>query len=194
MAIKVVIDAGHGGSDPGAVNKKLGLKESELTLIMGQALSSILKARGYDVHNTRQDNKALDVNKSKDLSLRAKFANDWKADYFISIHYNSAGTDTAQGLEVWRGADSPSAFANHIGKALANRFPNMKYRKSSTGEYAKAKPRAEDLAVLKLSKMPSILIECAFINNNETIHWFLDANNVKKFAEAIADGIKTFNV
>lgn len=188
MAIRVVIDAGHGGSDPGAVNKKLGLKEAELTLAMGQALSSILKARGYDVRNTRQDSKALDVNKSKDLSLRAKIANDWAADYFVSIHYNASGTGKATGAEVFC-YKSPCGFAETVGLTIAKRFPSMVYRKSTSGNYAKS----GDYAVLRQTKMKAVLIECTFIDNDTDVLWFLDAGNVKKFAEAIADGIKAYN-
>lgn len=187
----IVIDSGHGGTDPGAVNKNLGLKESELALAMGQALSIVLKARGYDVRNTRQDSKALDVNKSKDLSLRAKLANDYKADCFVSIHYNSSAA-VASGMEVWHGASKSDAFSSSIGKMLANSFPQMKYRKNTSGGYSKAKPVEQDLAVLRLTKMPAALIECAFINNDNDIKWFLNPGNVKRFAEVIADGIEAY--
>lgn len=186
--LKIVADAGHGGTDPGAVNKSLGLREDVLALAMGQALSLVLKARGHNVRNTRQGQAALDSNKSKDLTLRAKLANDWGADYFVSIHYNASGTGKASGAEVYC-YQYPGALAESIGKSIAKSFPTMTYRKSTTGKYAKE----GNYAVLRQTKMQSALIECAFIDNSTDILWFLEPSNVKKFAEAVANGIEALN-
>ncbi|WP_229203842.1 N-acetylmuramoyl-L-alanine amidase family protein [Campylobacter anatolicus] len=82
----VVIDPGHGGSDPGAVNGNL--KEKIAVLNVGKKLGEILKSRGYKVHYTRTNDTFIN------LRSRTKFANDKNADLFVSIHANAAPNAT----------------------------------------------------------------------------------------------------
>ncbi len=105
--IRIVIDAGHGGKDPGVSGKFL-LKEKDITLDLARKTKQFLSTAGFNVYLTR--------NKDKDLTLleRSEFANHLKADLFISIHVNSAGiVEEANGLETYY-LDDKSAWGSRI--------------------------------------------------------------------------------
>ena len=87
--ITIVLDAGHGGSDPGAVSKSTGLKESDLNLQQTLILGNLLKANGFNVIYTRDK----DIYPS--LEERVNIANKINADLFISIHHDSAYPNTS---------------------------------------------------------------------------------------------------
>ena len=92
---KLVIDLGHGGYDPGAVGKG-GTKESDVVLKIGKYLESMLKEVDLDVRFTRMSDKYVS------LGDRVEFANNFGADYFLSIHINSASDSSVRGVEVWK--------------------------------------------------------------------------------------------
>lgn len=190
---KVVIDAGHGLPDPGAVNKGLSLTEESMALDVSQALSVLLKGEGYSVKNTRQDNKALSSNKSTDLAMRCNLANDWGADMFISIHFNSSGTGKASGCEVFRadtaGHDAKQ-LAESISSSITKAFPRMVFRRG-TGTLSKSDAQTAQgkTTVLRQTKMPAVLIECGFIDNDSDALWFVSKDNITSFVKAISRGI-----
>ena len=105
---RLVIDLGHGGHDPGAigVNKT---HESDVVLAIGKELNELLNGYELEVKFTRLSDVYLS------LSERAKIANDYKADYFLSIHINSAtdksvrGVKLSQKLSVLKNTDMPAA-------------------------------------------------------------------------------------
>jgi len=93
--MKIIIDAGHGGKDPGVDNWS-GVKEKDVTLDLARRTKQILKQSGFNVYLTR--------NEDKDLSLleRSELATHLKADLFVSIHVNSAGmVENANGIETY---------------------------------------------------------------------------------------------
>ena len=92
---KLVIDLGHGGYDPGAIGKG-GTKESDVVLKIGKHLDNMLEGIDVDVRFTRI------VDKYVSLRDRVKFANNCGADYFLSIHINSASDSSVRGIEVWQ--------------------------------------------------------------------------------------------
>ena len=92
---KLVIDLGHGGHDPGAIGPNK-THESDIVLAIGKELNELLKGYELEVKFTRLSNVYLS------LSERAKIANDFKADYFLSIHINSATDSSVRGVEVWQ--------------------------------------------------------------------------------------------
>ena len=96
---KLVIDLGHGGYDPGAIGFG-GTKESDVVLSIGKYLENMLKEVDLDVKFTRLSDKYVS------LSDRVKIANNYKADYFLSIHINSASDKSVRGVEVWMYSDN----------------------------------------------------------------------------------------
>src|SRR5690606_39970832 len=92
--VKIFIDPGHGGSDPGATAN--GLKEKDLTLKIALKMKDLLmQYEGVQVKLRRETDKYLS------LSERANMANKWEADYFISIHVNAATNAAATGFESY---------------------------------------------------------------------------------------------
>ncbi|MCK4249258.1 MAG: N-acetylmuramoyl-L-alanine amidase [Candidatus Omnitrophica bacterium] len=91
---RVVIDPGHGGKDPGAIGRT-GLKEKNVVLDISLKLKKMLQTKGIQVIMTRTDDTFIPLRK------RAQIANDYKADFFISIHANSARHRGADGFEVF---------------------------------------------------------------------------------------------
>lgn len=90
---RVIIDAGHGGNDPGAKNDAYRLDEKTLTLDVAQRLKRLLEQRGFEVIMTREGDHFVP------LSRRPRIANRAKGDLFISIHFNAAYSATAEGFE-----------------------------------------------------------------------------------------------
>ena len=85
----IVIDPGHGGIDPGKENTRLGLNEKTFTLDVALRLRKILELRGWRVLLVREKDVELSKDKKTDLQLRDDFANNSKADVFLSIHFNA---------------------------------------------------------------------------------------------------------
>lgn len=195
--MRVVLDAGHGGWDPGAVNKELGLKESDMTLDMAQEISRQLKAAGHEVYNIRQTYTDTPVNRNKnaDLKARSNFANKIQANIFVSIHFNSTATGdgSARGFEILssNGTGFKSMMGERLGmqivKSIRAAFPDMKIRKEADS-YVKKR----GAHVLIKTKMPAVLLECGFIDNNLDAKFFLDENNRKAFASAVCGGIEVY--
>lgn len=92
---RVVIDAGHGGQDSGARNDAYGLLEKNLTLDVAQRLRALLERSGFEVVMTRSSDVYIP------LAQRSKMANRAKADLFVSLHFNAAGSASASGFESY---------------------------------------------------------------------------------------------
>ena len=91
---RIVLDPGHGGKDPGAVGRN-GLREKDVVLALAKRVKPRLEARGYEVLLTRNSDVFIE------LKDRARFANDSKADLFISIHTNASKNRKVRGIETY---------------------------------------------------------------------------------------------
>ena len=171
---KAHIDFGHGGKDPGALGN--GLREKDITLSIGTKVVNILKRHSVQVSTSRTNDKFVS------LSDRAKMANNVGADVFISIHTNAFKDSSAQGVETYsypgssKGAKLAKCIQNNV---LAAKL-YTKNRRTKTANFA----------VLRQTKMPSALIETAFITNVQDAS--LLRNKQNEFAEAIAKGILNY--
>ena len=172
---KVIIDAGHGGQEPGAVYE--GRQEKEDALQLAFDVGNALERRGISVSYTR----VSDVYDSP--YEKAAMANASDADIFLSIHRNAMPVPgIASGVEnlVYEDSGTAGALGRNIGEALAEA--------GWTDLGVKERP---GLVVLRNTKIPAVLVEVGFINN-EKDNEFLDAN-MAATADAIADGVlKTF--
>lgn len=178
--MKICIDAGHNHSnfDTGAQGN--GLREQDITFEIARLTSEFLKSAGVSVKLTRNkitDN--LGTNLSTSLSTRAKIANDWKADLFLSIHTNAFINASAGGTECYVYKLGSEAYA--VAVKIIN---NITQKLCTNDRGVRANP---NLSVLKQTNMPAIIIETAFITNPD------DAEKLKirqaDFARAIADAI-----
>ena len=174
--MKICIDPGHGGSDPGAMGPT-GLKEKDINLDVAVNIKRILQKHGIGTILTRQDDSRVN------LISRVKIANDNKADYFVSVHMNSSLNPAAMGTETFAFPNSVlgSKLAGAIQKSLVNEINSVdrgvKY---------------ENFFVLKNTKMPAVLVEVAFINNFEEEKLLKDQNFLYRASIGIAKGILTF--
>jgi N-acetylmuramoyl-L-alanine amidase len=147
--VRIVLDAGHGGNDPGAVAN--GLKEKDLTLAIVKHIGRMLaEYEGVEVHYTRTDDRFLE------LSERAAIANKLKADYFISVHIN-AGGGTGFESYIYNGGVSAKTitYQNVIHAEIMRAIGNVTDRGKKRANYA----------VLRETRMPAILTENLFIDN-----------------------------
>lgn len=171
MPYSIMLDAGHGGTDPGAVYN--GRREKDDTLRLVLAIGQILQNRGVDVEYTR----TTDIYETP--FQKAMEANEAGVDYFVSIHRNSFEQDNiVSGVESlvydlsgikYRMAENINANLETVG------FVNLG---------VKARP---NLVVLKRTKMPAVLVEVGFLNSNTDNQLFDE--NFNDITLAIADGI-----
>ena len=175
MARKVIIDAGHGGVEPGAVYE--GRKEKDDTLQLAFDLGNALERRGVQVEYTR-------VNDVYDSPYeKAAIGNRSGADYFVSLHRNAMPVPgTASGIEslVYAADGAAGLLGRNINEQLAHiGWTNLGVQERP------------GLVVLRQTEMPAVLVEAGFIDN-EKDNMFFD-ENLAATADAIADGIvKTF--
>lgn len=171
MPYTVVIDAGHGGSDPGAVYQ--GRQEKDDTLRLAMEVGRILEENGVNVVYTR----TTDVYDTP--FQKAQKANQAGADFLVSIHRNSSPrANQYSGVEtlVYQDSGVPAEMARNINANLAA----LGFRDAGVKE-------RPGLVVLRRSRMPAVLVEAGFINSDEDNTRFDE--EFEGIAQGIADGI-----
>lgn len=179
----IVLDAGHGGYDPGAQGTLDGktINESDLTLSIANKVKNILEQNGYTVLMTRTDDTY------KTLTERPAVANENLAALFISIHINSVNNiPDAHGTEVYYAISSDSLFHNVKSSVLARNVISSMI--DSMGSFNRGVKTAEH-AVTKRANMPSCLVEVGFISNEDELRKMCDSAYQTKVAQGIANGI-----
>ena len=195
----VVLDAGHGGKDPGTMSRT-GLKEKDLVLDVALRVKAHLAAAGVRVVTTR------DVDRFWELEDRPYLAARGGGDLFVSIHLNSALSRSVQGIETFVTAAEncpPTAEAKLGGRYPA--VPNNQYNHSNTAlgnQIQRAVvgiTRAEDrglkharFVVLRNSAMPAALIECGFLSNAQEAQKLATPSYRESLALGIAQGILNY--
>lgn len=177
----VVVDPGHGGTDPGAIGPN-GWRECDVVMDMANLLVPALRELGWVTFLTR----AQDV--FVPLDERCRIANDWDADLFVSIHANSFRSAMAHGFEVWTSPGDTGAdpVATRIYNTAKRTFPTITGRPDLSDGDPDKEAR---FAVLVGTKMPAVLVETAFISNPTEELWLADPGWRLRMAGAIASGI-----
>jgi N-acetylmuramoyl-L-alanine amidase len=180
LMTKIVLDAGHGGTDGGAQGN--GLSEKVLTLKIVQKIQKILET---------YDNTEIVLTRSGDsflsLSQRADKANDLKADLFLSVHINSATNTKAKGFESFIYSGTPS----HKTQALQNGV-HEEIMKQIKGEMNDRGKKRANFAVLRQTNMSAMLTENGFIVNTGDAKLLKDDSFLDKLALGHANGIVNF--
>lgn len=171
MPYSIMLDAGHGGRDPGAVYN--GRQEKDDALALTLAVGEILQNRGLDVEYTR----TTDVYESP--YQKAMEANNAGVDFFVSIHRNSYPTDN-----VGFGVESLVYDKSGIKLEMAE---NINEQLEAVGFVNRGVQARPGLVVLRRTKMPAVLVEVGFINSDTDNQLFDD--NFDDIALAIAEGI-----
>jgi N-acetylmuramoyl-L-alanine amidase len=172
----VVVDPGHGGSDPGAAAH--GLKEAKVTLSLAKRLRKAL-VRDFDVRVelTRKSDRTVA------LQRRATFANDLQADYFVALHINSGGGTGYEDF-VHRSAPPSGKTAKHR-SALHRAVMNFMKEKGIPDRGKKS----ANFVVLRETAMPAVLTENLFIDNPADARLLKDSAFLNGLAAAHARGI-----
>lgn len=168
---RIALDAGHGGSDPGAVYK--GRQEKDDTLDLTLAVGDILKKNGIDVYYTRT------TDEYETPFKKATDANNSDADLFVSIHRNSSeNPNQYSGVETLVYSDT--GLKAEVARNINNQLEDAGFKNLGVDE-------RKNLVVLKRTKMPAVLVEAGFINNDKDNYLFDE--EFDSIAQAIADGI-----
>ncbi|MEO6993975.1 MAG: N-acetylmuramoyl-L-alanine amidase [Lacunisphaera sp.] len=205
----IVIDPGHGGTDPGKQNLRLRLDEKDLTLDVSLRLRKILEQLGYRVLMTRTTDKRFSNNPIIDLPLRADFANKESADLYLSIHFNAVdhdpqkvvGTETYVFTPQFQISTQPEQEKAMIGthypgnqQDFANALLGYNLHRQMIGEL-KGSDRGYKryrLAVLRTLHCPGALVEAAYLSNDAEARKLATPEFRQKIAEALADGIRNY--
>jgi N-acetylmuramoyl-L-alanine amidase len=184
---RVYVDPGHGGVDPGAVNERLALNESDINLSLSLNFKSRIDSGDYlfQVKLPRHTDKYVS------LEQRVLEANAWKADIFLSFHCNACDNPNVRGFEVWtsEGETRADLLATQIFNILRETIPNSPGRT----DYDDGDPDKEkNFYVLRNTKMPAVLIEFGFISNDEQAKFLNEYENQYMIVDALADTVEGF--
>ncbi len=216
----IVIDAGHGGKDPGAIGRRLDIREKDLTLSIAKKLKRILEDGGIGVIMTRESDEFIS------LPERVRIANSSGADLFISIHINAsrsrsmngfecyylseATNDNARALEAFENATLKTdegtviEHSNSLDKTLWDMKLTENRRESAqlAGDICNAvdnslvtRNRGVKTArfyVIKFTRIPSVLVEVGYLSNKFEELKLKDDSYADRMADVIAKGVSTY--
>ncbi len=180
----ILIDAGHGGFDPGKIGVD-GTLEKDINLKIAQKLQSHLEQGGSYVIVTRDIDEALGNTKSKDMKERKDIANNSQADMLISIHQNSYTSESVTGAQVfyYDNSEDSKKLAEYVQAELKDFLgqKNNREAKSNSSYY-----------ILKKTQMPAIIVECGFLSSPTETQKLIDDEYQEKIAWAIYKGVISY--
>lgn len=182
----VVVDAGHGGNDPGKVGVN-GVKEKDLNLAIAKELQKVLSKNGILVIMTREEDMGLynpnSTNKKvEDMRNRCSLIADSHADLTISIHQNSYHQNSVKGLQIfyYEHSNEGKKIAEHLQDRLINELDKSNARKAKAND---------SYYLLRKTETPTIIVECGFLSNAEEAEKLATEEYQKKIAKVLAEGI-----
>lgn len=189
----LVIDAGHGGFDGGAVGPS-GTSEQDINLSIARSLQALAGCLGYPVRMTREDSQALDYvegravreNKVADIHAREQIVQSCPNAEFISIHLNKFEDPQYFGAQVFysRNHAGSALLAEHIQRSLIDGIDNNNIRR--------AKPAAPAIYLMKNLTCPAVIVECGFLSNPEEESRLREPGYHRKLAVCILSGYHTY--
>ena len=185
----IIIDAGHGGEDCGAIGKN-GAYEKALNLQLASELYAELTTRGYTVVMTRTEDKMLyapeenvkGIRKISDLKNRVKIAEEYPDALFISIHMNTYAAERYHGFQAYFNSGDPNSqiLADTIQKTV---------RTTLQPDNGRAIKDGGELYILKNAPTTTVLLECGFISNSEECEKLCEKEYQKQLSFSIVCGI-----
>ena len=174
----VVLDPGHGGAEPGAVNEAFGLVERDLVLVIARRTAALLRAEGIPVALTHDGGGATLGN-----TPRGQIANACRALVFVSIHLNSFGEpDPNYAKTFWGAAEKDLAFAGAMQAVLAaDLAPGTNLGDGGTEQL--------ENGGLLAARMPAALVEPVFLSNPDEAARLAGGDRADRIADAIARGV-----
>lgn len=190
----IVLDAGHGGIDPGALTKDKDTTEKDVNLAITLKIRELLEASGALVILTREDdsslyqeasNKTIRQKYNENLKNRKKIIEESDADMFVSIHLNAFEQSKYYGAQTFypEGKEESVQLSKYIQEELKRVIDKTNNRE--------IKPR-DDIYLLKENKIPSVLIECGFLSNEKEAKLLVNEKYQEKIAWSIYVGIQKY--
>ncbi|MDO4481365.1 MAG: N-acetylmuramoyl-L-alanine amidase [Bacillota bacterium] len=171
----IVLDPGHGGSDPGAIYAEVN--EKDINLAVAQKTAQLLKNEGYEVVMTREDDVFVE------LADRAAAANRYSDPVFVSIHCNASENPESFGIETY------SARGSNKGRAFGKLIHNEVLESTGTDDRGM---HERNFVVLRNTACPSVLVEIGFLSNEGERNRLTDNSYQNKIALGIAQGITNY--
>lgn len=169
--MKVFINPGHDPRlDSGAVNPNTGTRECDIVKEAGEMLADYLTNAGCTVKIMQDD----------DLDMVCATSNEWGADLFVSLHCNACNDHNARGTETW--------YKSFNGQRLANYIQSQIIR--STNTIDRGVKQSDRLWVLRSTDAVAVLVEMAFIDNDDDLEFMTE--NLDKIVRAIARGVTDY--
>lgn len=192
----VIVDAGHGGEDPGAVSNYSGMAEKAINLRIAFLVKDQLELDGYRVIMTRQEDvlnyqsgtKSVTEKRKQDLQGRKKLIDTSNADIVVSIHLNKFEESQYYGAQTF----FPPASANS--ERLAKSIQESLKVNADPSNTRKALLKKEKIVILKNLKVPTVLVECGFLSNTQEDALLRTVDYQVKIANAIKMGIDQYFV
>ena len=190
----IILDAGHGGIDPGAMTKDKDTKEKDVNLSITLKIRELLEASGALVILTREDdsslyqetgNKTIRQKYNENLKNRKKIIQESNADMFMSIHLNAFEQSKYYGAQTFypKGKEDSIGLSKYIQGELKRVVDKTNNRE------VKAR---DDIYLLKENEIPSVLIECGFLSNEKEAKLLVDEKYQEKLAWSIYVGIQKY--
>jgi len=195
----VVIDAGHGGRDSGAIRD--GVIEKDLTIDVARRLEQLLRARGFRTVLTRSGDEAVS------LAERTAIANEQRNCVFVSIHFDEGGRAAATGVNTYYAARQQTAEPGITSwlpflQPVSNESTNVASQSlagfvqqalvTRTGAVDRG-TRAQQFYVIANVRHPAVLVEGGFLTNQEDLSKLTREEYRQELAAAISDGIKHYS-
>lgn len=179
----VVVDAGHGGMDGGAVGTDSGVKEDGLNLAVAKLVQAGLREAGCEVIMTRNDHNAIGANKNEDMRKRRQIMQQPEVNLVVSIHMNTFRDRSIKGPMAFymKGSAEGERLAKSVIESVCTAIGSS-VRAANPGDYF----------VIRENKVPAVLVECGFLSNAEDEKRLQDQAHQKKLAEGIVGGIMAY--
>lgn len=185
----IVVDAGHGGDDPGKIGINDAL-EKDINLQIALKLQKLLEQNNIKVVMTRDTDQGLYSDgatnkKAEDMQTRCKIIEDSDALFTVSIHQNSYTSPEIQGAQVFYYGQSET------GKKLAETLQSTLIKQVDPDNHREAKAN-ESYYLLKKTPTPTVIVECGFLSNPAEAELLLQDEYQDKLVNAIYSGIETY--
>lgn len=190
----VILDAGHGGEDPGAVSDYSNIREKEINLNIVSMVKDMLEKDNYKVILTRDsdqlvyspDAKNIIQKRKEDLLRRKKIMDESNADIVVSIHLNKFPQTQYHGAQVFFPPNSPES------QKLANEIQNSIRLNVDNANDRAALVKKDPIIILKNLKTTTVVVECGFLSNADEEKKLATQDYQQKLASAIKSGIEGY--
>lgn len=188
----VIIDAGHGGEDGGAVSES-GVLEKDINLLIANDTSALLYLLGFDVTQTRDKDISLAENgdtvrsrKVADMKKRLEIFNSSEENIIISIHQNKFTQSKYHGTQIFYSPNNPKSaeLAESIKYSVRGLLQPENERECKKADWG--------IFLLKNTNNPAVIVECGFISNDEECKNLLDSQYQKQMAFSIIAGFLNY--